>query len=142
MKVMVWLAFLFLAGLWSGLVALTAQVTDWLLAAMASGQVTDLATVAGQWPAPLWLALWVDTAWLQGLRAAWVDVVQWLSLMLPSVDGLVGWITPLLWAGWALGMLLLLAIAVAGHWLVGRLRMSVGAHAASPRPPISVDPAH
>jgi len=121
MKAMIWIAFALLAGLWTGLVALTAQVTDWLLAAMVSGQATDLATAAGQWTVPAWLALWVDTAWLQGLQAAWVDVVQWLGQVMPSADGLMGWITPLLWTGWALVMLLLLVCAVAGHWLVGRL---------------------
>ena len=46
MKAMIWVAFVLLAGLWTGLVALTVQVTDWLLAAMASGQATDLATAA------------------------------------------------------------------------------------------------
>lgn len=121
MKTMIWLAFFLLAGLWTGLVALTAQVTDWLLAAMASGQATDLATAAGQWPVPAWLAPWVDPAWLQGLQAAWVNAVQWLAQVLPSAGGLMGWITPLLWTGWGLVMLLLLVCAVAGHWLAGRL---------------------
>lgn len=121
MKTMIWVAFLVLAGLWTGLVALTVQVTDWLLGAVASGQASDLASAAGQWPVPAWLALWVDTAWLQDLQAAWVGVVQWLGQVLPSADGLMGWITPLLWTGWALVMLLLLACAVAGHWLAGRL---------------------
>lgn len=121
MKAMIWVAFVVLAGLWTGLVALTVQVTDWLLAAMASGQATDLATAAGQWPVPAWLALWVDTAWLQGLQAAAVDLVQWLGQVLPSADGLMGWIAPLLWIGWGLVMLLLLVCAVAGHWLAGRL---------------------
>lgn len=124
MKTLLWIAFFLLAGLWTGLVALTAQITDWLLATMASGQVTDLANVAGQWPMPAWLGLWIDTAWLQGLQTAWVDVVQWLSQVLPSAGGLMGWISPLLWIGWALVMLLLLVCAVAGHWLLGRLGKS------------------
>lgn len=123
MKVMLWLAFVLLAGLWTGFVVLATQATDWLLASMASGQVTDLATVAGHWPVPAWLALWVDTAWLQGLQAIGVNLVQWLGQLVVSADGLMGWITPLMWSGWALGMLLLLAFAVAGHSLVGRMRM-------------------
>ena len=121
MKALLWVAFVVLAGIWTGLVALTAQITDWLLAAMASGQATDLANVAGQWPVPAWLGLWVDTAWLQSLQAAWVDVVQWLGQVLPSAGGLMGWIGPLLWIGWGLVMLLLLVCAVAGHWLLGRM---------------------
>jgi hypothetical protein len=128
MKIMIWVAFLVLAGLWTGLVALTVQVTDWLLAAVASGQASDLASAAGQWPVPAWLALWVDTAWLQDLQAAWVGVVQWLGQVLPSADGLMAWITPLLWTGWALVMLLLLVCAVAGHWLASRLGTTATRH--------------
>lgn len=122
MKTMVWLAFLILAGLWTGLVALLAQIADWLLAAMSSGQVTDLATTAGQWPVPAWLALWVDPVWLQGLQASAVELVQWIGQLLPVATGLMGWITPVLWTGWALVMLILIVLAVIGHWLVGRMR--------------------
>lgn len=124
MKTMVWLAFLVFAGLWSGLVALAAQMTEWLLAAMSSGQVTDLATTAGQWPVPAWLALWVDPAWLKGMQVASVELVQWLAQLLPAATGLMEWVTPLLWIGWGLGILLLLVLAVFGHWLVGRIGSS------------------
>jgi hypothetical protein len=55
------------------------------------------------------------------LQAAAVDLVQWLGQVLPSAEGLMGWIAPLLWTGWALVTLLLLVCAVAGHWLAGRL---------------------
>ena len=120
MKALIWVIFLVFAGLWTGLVALAAQVTEWLLAAMAAGQVSDVATTATQWPVPAWLALWVDPAWVQGLQAASVELVQWMEQVLPSASGLMGWIGPLLWTGWGLGMVLLLVFAGAGHWLVGR----------------------
>lgn len=35
---------------------------------------------------------------------------------------LMGWVTPLLWVVWALGMLCLQVPAVALHWLAGRLK--------------------
>lgn len=121
MKVLIWFVFVLLAAFWTGLVALTAQVTDWVLAAMASGQIADLAGAAGEIPVPAWLALWVDTAWLQALQASMVDMVQWVSQLLPTAAGLLGWITPLLWVVWGFVMLLMLACAVVGHWLIGRL---------------------
>ena len=98
-----------------------AQVTDWVLAAKASGQIADLAGAAGEIPVPAWLALWVDTAWLQAVQASLVEMVQWVAQWLPSAAGMLGWITPLLWVVWGLVMLLMLACAVLGHWLVGRL---------------------
>jgi hypothetical protein len=120
MKAIVWLVFLVLAAFWTGLVALTEQLSQWLLASMASGQVGELATVAGQWPVPAWLGFWVDTAWLKSLQEAGVGLVQWLSNVMPSSQGLMSWISPLLWLGWGLGTLLLLVAAVMGHMLLGQ----------------------
>ena len=120
MKAIVWLVFLVLTAFWTGLVALTEQLSQWLLASMASGQVGVLATVAGQWPVPAWLGFWVDTAWLQSMQEAGVGLVQWLSQILPSSQGLMSWISPLLWLGWGLGTLLLLVAAVMGHMLLGQ----------------------
>lgn len=120
MKAVVWLVFLVLTAFWTGLVALTEQLSQWLLASMASGQVGELATMAGQWPVPAWLGFWVDTAWLQSMQEAGVGLVQWLSNVMPSSQGLMSWISPLLWLGWGLGTLLLLVAAVMGHMLLGR----------------------
>lgn len=120
MKALIWVVFLVFAGLWTGLVALSAQLTEWLLGALASGQVNDLASAAGQWPVPEWLGPWVDTAWLQAVQAATVDMLQWLGQVLPGADSLMGWITPLLWTVWLLVLLGMLLLAALGHWLVGR----------------------
>lgn len=120
MKAIVWLVFLVLVAFWTGLVALTEQLSQWLLTSMASGQVGELATLAGQWPVPAWLGFWVDTAWLQSLQEVGVGLVQWLSQVLPSSQGLMSWISPLLWLGWGLGTLLLLVAAVIGHMLLGQ----------------------
>lgn len=120
MKAIVWLVFLVLVAFWTGLVALTEQLSQWLLTSMASGQVGELATVAGQWPVPAWLGFWVDTAWLQSLQEVGVGLVQWLCQVLPSSQGLMSWISPLLWLGWGLGTLLLLVAAVIGHVLLGQ----------------------
>lgn len=122
MKALVWITFLVLLGLWTGLVALLGLLTEGLLAAMASGQAGDLAGAAAQWPVPAWLALWVDPAWVQSLQVSLAGTIQWLGQVLPGADGLMAWITPLLWVGWSLGALLLLALAAVGHWLIGRVR--------------------
>jgi hypothetical protein len=102
------------------LVALTEQLSQWLLASMANGQVGELATVAGQWPVPAWLGIWVDTELLKSLQEAGVGLVQWLGQVMPSSQGLMSWVTPLLWFGWGAGALVLLVGAVLGHMLVGK----------------------
>ena len=130
MRAIVWGVFALLAAGWTGLVAISVQITEWLLRMAASGQVGDVATAAGQWPVPAWLALWVDPAWVQALQAAWLGTVQWLGQVLPSGDGLMGWIAPLLWTGWALGLLCLLVPAIALHWMAGRFKAPATASAA------------
>ena len=121
MKTIIWGVFAFLTVCWTALVALSVQLTHWLVGAAGSGQATSAATAVGEWPVPAWAALWVDPAWLQALQAMWLDLVQWLGQVAPSSDGLMGWITPLLWTGWGLGMLGLLVPAIGLHWLVVRL---------------------
>lgn len=120
MKALIWLVFLVLTAFWTGLVALTLQLSQWLLASMTNGQVGEFANLAGQWPVPAWLGVWVDTAWLKSLQEAGVSLVQWLSQVMPSSQGLMSWITPLLWLGWGAGTLALLVGAVLGHMLVGK----------------------
>lgn len=120
MKALVWAGFLVLMAFWTGLVAITEQLSRWLLSSTANGQVNELATQAGQWPVPAWLGLWVDTAEIKSLQEASVGLVQWLGQILPSTAGLMDWITPLLWLGWGFGALILLMCAAAGHWLLSR----------------------
>lgn len=95
MKTLIWLIAGLLAAVWTGMVALTVQVSDWLLNAVASAPAVGGA--AAPLPVPAWLAHW-----------------------LPGAGGLMEWITPLLWTGWALGLLPLLALAGFLHWLAGR----------------------
>lgn len=120
MKVLIWFAFLLLAAFWTGLVMLTSQVSEWALGSIASDQATDLAANAGQITLPAWLALWVDSAWLVEMQTFGVSLVQWLGQVLPSADGLMSWINPLLWIGWGLGMIAMLIGAGAAHWLLGK----------------------
>jgi hypothetical protein len=122
MKPLIWGVFGLLALCWTGLAAASVQITEWLLTMAGSGQVTDAATAAGQWPVPEWLALWIDPAWVKNMQAAWLGLVQWLGQMLPSGSGLMDWVTPLVWITWALGMVCLLVPTVALHWLAGKLR--------------------
>lgn len=122
MKALIWGVFGLLALCWTGLAAASVEITEWLLGMAGSGQVTDVATAAGQWPVPAWLALWIDPAWVTTMQGAWLGLVQWLGQVLPSSGGLMGWVTPLVWTAWALGMVCLLVPAVALHWLAGKLR--------------------
>lgn len=122
MKPLIWGVFGLLALCWTGLAVASVEITEWLLSMVASGEVTDAATAAGQWPVPEWLAAWINPDWLKAMQQAWLGMVQWLGQALPSSSGLMAWVTPLVWTAWTLGMLCLLVPAIALHWLTGRLK--------------------
>ena len=91
MKIALWIVFALIAALWTGTVLVSAELTGWLATTMASGQAGDVITNAGQWPVPAWLGLLVDAAWIEGLQAAWVDVMGWFGQSGPALGGVAEW---------------------------------------------------
>lgn len=123
MRTLIWSFTALLAAAWTGFIAIVHQLTGWLLGALGTGSLQDAAgTVGGLTlpPLPDWLAPWLDTSTLAALQSLVVSVVQWLGVVLPSGDALMAWVGPLLWVGWGLALVPLLAIAALLHWLVGR----------------------
>jgi hypothetical protein len=124
MKTLIWSLTALLALMWTGFVAIVHQLTGWLLSAIDSGALQGAAGTVGGLslpPVPAWLEPWVDTAWLSELQSLAVSLVQWLGAVLPSGDALMAWVGPLLWVGWGLVLVPMLAIAALLHWLVGRV---------------------
>ena len=124
MKTALWIVFALLAALWTGTALVSAELTGWLAATVASGAAGDVINNVGQWPVPAWLALWVDPAWLTALQGVWADAFTWLSGLLPATAGwagaLLGWVAPLLWLVWAVVLGLMLLLAGGLHWLIAR----------------------
>lgn len=123
MKVVLWLAYGVLALLWTGGAALLAGLTDWAAQVLGSSAAADWAKTAAKWPVPEWIALWVDpqvvrfvqeaVLWALGVLGSWSDG-------LPMAGQLIGWLEPLIWAAWGLGMLALLVLSGGAHWWLGR----------------------
>ena len=132
MKTLVWLLCALLVAMWTGTVAALLALAEWLLAAAASGQpgaavggavgdaVGSAVGTIGQWPVPVWLAPWIDTAGLEALAATTTAALQWLGQVWPDAGSLMAWLTPLAWVVWGLVVLMLLAVAALVHWLLGR----------------------
>ncbi|MGI9154482.1 MAG: hypothetical protein ACR2IY_11490 [Rubrivivax sp.] len=121
MKLALWLGCALLALLWTGGAALTAALTQWAAQVLASGGAVDLAQAAARWPVPDWIALWVDpqaVRWAQQMVLWALGLLGSLSAGLPVAGQVVGWLVPLVWVFWGLGMLVLLALALGVHvWL-------------------------
>lgn len=123
MKVLLWLVFGVLALLWTGGAALLAGLTDWAAQVLGSSAAADWAKTAAKWPVPEWISLWVDPQVVRFVQ----DAVLWtLSTLgswgegLPPAGQLIGWLEPLIWGAWGLGMLALLVLSGGAHWWLGR----------------------
>lgn len=126
MKIALWIVFALITALWTGTVLISAELTGWLASAVGSGQAGDVITNVGQWPVPAWLGLLIDPAWIEGLQTVWGDVVGWLGQSGPALGSVASWLVPLMWIVWGVVMLLLLAAAVACHFLLGKVSRPSG----------------
>lgn len=130
MKTLIWSLTALLAALWTGFIAVVHQLTGWLLSVVDAGALQGAAGTVGGLalpPVPAWLEPWIDTASLAALQSFAVSLVEWLGVVMPSGDALMAWVGPLLWIGWALVLVPMLAIAGLLHWLVGRATAQQGA---------------
>ena len=120
MKAVLWIVATFVALVWTGLAALTAEVVAWGARQLAAPGTDALGGAAAALTLPSWLAPWVDTAtwnaWVQAVAGA----AAALERAFPALGGAVEWLVPLVWAGWGFGMVALLALALVGHWGLGR----------------------
>jgi hypothetical protein len=100
-----------------------AGLTEWAAQVLASGGVADWTRAAANVPVPPWIALWVDPQAVRFVQEAvqWaLEVLGSWSAALPTAGQLIGWLVPLVWLLWGLGLLLLLGLAAGAHWWLGR----------------------
>ena len=98
-----------------GFTLLTAR---WLALGGAAGVAVSLGLaqfgVQGPWqgvalgnavkqPLPEALAPWINPVWLAAPREFLLGALQMAEQFAPSPDGVMAWIAPLVWTGWALG---------------------------------------
>jgi len=122
MRAVVWIVFGALVLAWTGLAWLASELAQWLGAAVASGRAADLGQAAAQWPIPAWIGAWIDPALIVGLQDAVLWAIEALRSAGPAAGAAIGWLVPLTWIGWVLGLLPLLLLAGGAHLLLGRAR--------------------
>lgn len=118
MKIVVWIATVVLALVWTVTAAVMASLTGWLAAN--AGDVANWSGQLAQWPVPEWLALWFGPEMLAWMRSAATSLIGWGSAAIPVLGSLLQWLAPLVWVVWALGMVCLLALAGGAHYAVKR----------------------
>lgn len=118
MSLLIWLVFAVLALLWTGGAWASAALVQWSADLMATGQAVELGRAVSSWPVPAWATWFVDIA----LVHAMIDGIVWgletLQAVAPWASTAIGWLVPVVWVVWALGLALMLALTVGLHWLV------------------------
>lgn len=127
---LVWVPVLMVVAGWTALCALAHA----LLRGLASGGAQPGAWLAWleQWQIPLALAQWLPLDGLTALKTLITALIAWAEPWLAGMPELLGWLVPLLWLGWSVVALMLLALGVVGSVLVSALRRSPPATASVP----------
>jgi hypothetical protein len=134
MKTLLWSVFGLFALLWTGLAWLMAEAARWFAGWMGRGAPADAVPALTDWRLPAWVLDWVDVGALQALQGAAVMMVDLLRSAGPWLGDAAGWLQPLVWGVWALGLLGLLLAAGALHLLLRLATPKPAPVAAGPQP--------
>lgn len=122
MKLVIWMVFGVIALAWTGGAWLASELTQWAGQALASGEAASVGRELAQWPVPQWLSLWVDPAVIQALQSTVLWALDTLHGALPMLGSAVGWLVPMVWGLWGLGLLAMFVLAFTAHLFLARMR--------------------
>jgi hypothetical protein len=121
MKPLIWILCAVLLALWTGCIWVSTELFRWTVDLLSEGvKAASLLDLMSNWSIPSWLLLWVDAQQIQAVQLALVTWAGYLQGVWPGLGQAVSWIEPLVWGVWALGVLVLLLVAVGLHTLAAR----------------------
>lgn len=120
MKIAVWVVFGVVTLLWTAGTFIAVKLTQWGTQLLATGNVEQLSRGVAQWPVPEGLPIWFDPATILALQQMALFSLETLRNAMPYMSTMMGWLAPVIWAVWGLGLLCLLAMAGGAHWLASR----------------------
>lgn len=113
MKTALWVVTALIALFWTLLAGSTAWMAGWAVEHLDEAMQGLQSASTLPWPA--WITLWIDPAWLEGMRQAVTASIAALTESLPWITPVLGWVPVAIWVVWGLGGLVLLGVAVAVH---------------------------
>lgn len=87
-----------------------------------------------RWRIPVWLADWLPLGAIGELQAWLAMLGPWVEAAASRAPGLLDWLAPLVWVGWALGLLVLVLLGLVGSVVVAVVRRAVAPAAPGPAP--------
>ena len=120
MKIAVWVIFSIVTLLWTIGTFIAVKLTQWGTGLLANGNIDPLSRSVAEMPLPQGLPLWLDPMMIQTLQQYALLSLEALRDAMPYMSMLIGWLVPMIWAVWGFGLVCLVGLAVAAHWLTAR----------------------
>ncbi len=120
MKIAVWVIFSIVTLLWTIGTFIAVKLTQWGTGLLANGNIDPLSRSVAEMPLPQGLPLWLDPTMIQALQQYALLALEALRDAMPYMSMLMGWLVPMIWGVWGFGLMGLVALAVAAHWLTAR----------------------
>lgn len=122
MKLVIWCLFALVALLWTGGAALLAQLIQWSSQGLVAVGGASAGGAGAGLSLPEWLSPWIDPAVWASLQQTLAAVLSGVSAVSPVLGDLAGWLVPLVWVAWGLGLVVLLGLSLAGTWMARRVQ--------------------
>lgn len=120
MKAFIWILFVLTVLVWTGFAALVAQAISWSSAQLATGAVGTLEMATNNVVIPAWANPWLAPADWATILMSVQSALDNAAAAIPLLGSVLGWLAPLVWIMWALGLAALFALLIAGILLVKR----------------------
>lgn len=120
MTLLIWAGFALWALLWTGVAVAASALIHWSGEMLASGDAAQMGQAVTQLPVPLWLTYWVDIEAIHAVLDGIVWTLQSAQQALPWLGTLLQWLLPLTWLLWAVGVGLMLLLALGAQLLLRR----------------------
>lgn len=120
MKALIWGIFILTVLVWTGFAALVAQALAWSSEQLSTGAPGTLEMATNNVVIPAWAGPWLAPSEFAAVLMVVQEVLDNAAASIPFVASLLGWLAPLVWIIWALGLAALFALLIAGILLLRR----------------------
>ena len=106
--------------MWTGFAALVAQAIAWSSDRLSTGAVGTLEMATNQIVIPGWASAWLAPSDWATVFMFVQSAIDNAAATVPLLTSVLGWIAPLVWVVWALGLAGLFALLIMGTLLIKR----------------------
>lgn len=118
MRTIVWSLFAIVALLWTGAAWLSHHVVELSVAWSQAGDAPSAAEMLARWQIPPWVTQVVGVQQLHHLFDMFASGLQLLQDLSPFFADMLGWLIPVIWFTWFVGVVLLLVPTLVLHALL------------------------